>query len=256
MPLYSPPSTGDTASDAYVNLDANFQAVMAFQAGATEPMVVPLWSWWMDTSVNMLRVYNGASFSGLIDIGNTVGPLLDAGGGVAFQANLSAGGNKLINLGPGSQSTGSIQFDQAVIRSGVNAMTGDLDLGGHRVVNAADGVAATDLATVGQAVTRSGSQTITDAQDGQAYLFDTGIEFVALIVTYEWRNVAGNQSFVRTDVITPSDPVATLVANVPGQGDIPVLSIDASDGTTRQFSATPAFTNIDPNDITVRWVAF
>ncbi|MEM1183699.1 MAG: hypothetical protein AAGI53_01720 [Planctomycetota bacterium] len=249
MSLYAPPAANDNLVTLWLSLASRFEAVISLQSGSVEPSVKPNGALWHDTGASAIKLSDGTTFDTLIDLSQGVSKVLTANGATPLAGPLNCGGQQVQFVGAATLGSHAPRRDQVVLLTGEQPMSGNLDLGGNRATNAAPGVDASDLATVSQLGVASGSETISDAQDTVAYTIDTGVEFRALVVTVEWRNVPspGSGPGPELGVLSPTSPAISLSG-----GNV---AVDPAGGGATEFTVTPASTAVDPNDVIVQWVA-
>ena len=145
MGLWAPQSLGSSLSSMAVTDDAQDEAIRSHERGSTAPTSKPTGLLWdcTDSSTlsgaglpsgdGMLR-WNGSAWTGLMDLTQKQ---VNAGGTVTYGANQPMGGYIHTGLGAGSASGHSVRYEQVLLRSGANAMTGNLDAGSYQITNLA-----------------------------------------------------------------------------------------------------------------------
>lgn len=136
MSIYQATNLGSNLSQFAVNDDAQDQAIMAHQRGTTTPVVAPLGSFWHRTNHptfgECIQVLMGTGWQELLDPEHMA---LNAGGTVPLEADLDAGGFKIIDLDPATQAGEAATYDQVLLLDGSNPMAADMDMGGFRITN-------------------------------------------------------------------------------------------------------------------------
>ena len=249
MSEYTQPTRGQTLSDAWVGLDGSLQAIMAFQRQADEPTIAPRGSFWIDASTDVLKVKGASAFGDLIDLANTTGPLLDAGGGVALSADLPAGGNVITGLGLGSSATDSVRVDQAVLRDGSQAMTGSLAMGGTTITGVANGTAANHAATIGQLVGALIDTGAVASTTGASTTVTAGIDIGLLVVRYSLSS--GSETVDDAVVVLHAD--ATNFTRTLGSGITLTVTLSATEND--EFSYTISGTGPNFGSASFSWAA-
>ncbi len=127
---------GTNLSQLASNIDMQNEAIRSHERGTTEPTIKPNGLIWFRTDYptlgNAMVQWNGSAWVLLLDPDF---PALNAGGSVAAAADLPMASHKLTGLAAGTTAGDSVRFEQVVLASGANSMSGDLNLNGHTLTN-------------------------------------------------------------------------------------------------------------------------
>lgn len=146
MAVYSVITTASNLSQLVGLITTQHDAMLGHQRGVTTPTIKPAGCFWIDTTVGgagQVKISDGTNFTLLLDARHAQ---INAGGTVAFAADQAMGGFKLTGLAAGSAAGHSVRYEQVLLLSGVNTMTGNLNMGSNKVTNLAAPTANSDAA--------------------------------------------------------------------------------------------------------------
>ena len=159
MSVYTQQNLGANLSTFAGTDDAQDEAIRSHERGSTEPTTKVNGLVWFSTDSTSITAagfsgvteaalrWNGSAWVGLMDL---AGKQINALGTVAWAADQAMGSHKLTGLSAGSAAGHSVRYEQVMLLSGVNAMSGNLAMGSNKITGLANGTAASDAATFGQ----------------------------------------------------------------------------------------------------------
>lgn len=172
MSIYQQQNLGDTMSNIVLFDDQQDEAIRTLERGNTVPTVLAVGLRYISTDATWIgnldaggvylvgshseamAYYNGSAWKYLMDVRH---PQLNAGGTIKMAAALHFGGQKATNLAAGTNAGDAIRRDQAVLRNGDLALTGDLSAGNNKITNLAEPTDPNDAARLADLSAASGA---------------------------------------------------------------------------------------------------
>lgn len=141
MTMYAQTSLATNLSVLVSSIETQHEAIRGMERGTVAPTIKPTGMIWCRTDYptigeSIVR-WDGSAWNLLLDPDHAQ---LNAGGTVVPTADLPMNSKKLTGLAAGSANGHSVRYEQVMLLSGANAMTGDLDLGGNTIVNVGDDI--------------------------------------------------------------------------------------------------------------------